>query len=533
MNSAKTTIVSPLQPMKLNPFPTRSLATAAALTLGFAAFSSLADVKMPAIFSDHMVLQAKAQLPVWGWADPGEKVTVTVGNRRASTVAGADGKWSVKLGSLKTGETLSMTVSGKNTVTIHDVLVGEVWLGSGQSNMEFSVRSANNAEAEAKAAHFPAIRMFTVKKNPSPQPLSDCEGSWAVCTPENVPRFSAALYFFGRELHQQLGVPVGLIHSSWGGTPVESWASLDAQKDQPEMKPLMDSWTTKLAVPFDTAKARAEHDQKMAQWKVAADQAKADGKQGPRQPQMASDPGLNPWRPANLYNGMIAPVVPYAIQGAIWYQGESNAGSLESGALYHLQLATMIKDWRKRWGTTLAFGIVQLPEFHSPVAEPVQHTGWVLVRESMLKTLSLPRTGMAVALGLGEANDIHPKNKQDVGRRLASWALDDVYDVAGFAEGGPIVTKHKIRKNEITLIFKNTDGGLGMKGKTLKGFAIAGADKKWVRAEARIDGNNVVVSSPEVPHPVAVRYAWADNPEFSLFNGMGLPASPFRTDDWK
>lgn len=517
--------------MKRQPLPHRSILATAAL--GFVAFSSLADVKMPAIFSDHMVLQAKTRLPVWGWADPGEKVTVTVGNRSASTVTGADGKWSVKLGDLKTGDTLEMTVAGKNSITIRDVLVGEVWLGSGQSNMEWPVRLSNNPEEEAKAAVHPQIRMFTVKKNPSPKPLDDCEGTWNVCTPENVPNFSATLYFFGRELHRELGVPVGLIHSSWGGTPVESWASPEVQQRQPEMKPLLDSWATRLAVPFDAAKARADYDRQMADWKTAADKAKAEGKPVPRQPQMASDQAFSNWRPGNLYNGMISPIIGYAIQGAVWYQGESNANSLESGALYHLQLATMIQDWRKRWGTTFAFGIVQLPEFHGPVAEPVQHTGWVLVRESMLKTLSLPKTGMAVALGLGDPKDIHPRNKQDVGRRLASWALDEVYDVEGFAEGGPLLAKHKIRKNEVVLTFKNTDGGLGTLGKEVKGFAIAGADKKWVKAEARLDGDTVVVSSPQVPEPVAVRYAWADNPDFSLCNGMGLPASPFRTDDWK
>ena len=505
------------------------------LLLSAAAFvlPAWADVKLPAIFSDHMVLQADMKLPVWGWADPGEKVTVAVGNRKASATTGADGKWSVKLGALKAGQSLTMTVSGKNTVTVNDVLVGEVWLGSGQSNMEWPVRLAADPEGEAKAGSFPSIRMFTVKKNPSPKPLDDCEGSWIVCTPETVPHFSATLYFFGRELHRQLGTPVGLIHSSWGGTPVESWASIDVQKDRAEFKPLMDTWAQRLAVPFDAAKAKADHERLMAQWAAAVEKAKTEGKPAPRQPQMATDQAYNNWRPANLFNGMIAPVVGYAMQGAIWYQGESNANSLENGALYHLQLSTMIQDWRKRWGYEFPFGIVQLPEFHGPVAEPVQHTGWVMVRESMLKTLALPKTGLAITLGLGDANDIHPKNKQDVGRRLASWALDEVYDRDGFASSGPIATRHKIGKGEIVVSFKNTDGGLGVKGKELKGFAIAGADKKWVKAEARIDGDRVIVSSPSVPEPVAVRYAWADNPEFSLFNALGHPASPFRTDDWK
>lgn len=531
MNVGVLAIVSALQPMNPSPLLSRSLVAA---VLGLASLPALADVKMPALFSDHMVLQSKAKLPVWGWADPGEKVTVTIGNRSASTVTGADGKWTVTLGTLKPGQTLKMTVVGKNTVTIHDVLVGEVWIGSGQSNMEWPVRLAENPELEAQQGKFPPIRMFTVKKNTSPTPLADCEGSWVVCTPETVSSFSATLYFFGRELHRHLGVPVGLIHTSWGGTPVESWVSMDAQGPQPEMKPLMDLWAGRLNPPFDAAKAKAEHERQMTEWKTAAEKAKAEGKPEPRRPQMPSDPALSNWRPANLFNAMVAPLIPYAVQGAVWYQGESNAGNLESGALYHLQLSTLILDWRKRWGTELAFGTVQLPEFHAPVAQPVQHTGWVLVRESMLKTLSLPKTGLAITLGLGDASDIHPKKKQDVGRRLASWALDEVYDLDGFAESGPLPEKHRIKDGAITVKFDRTDGGLVSKDDVIKGFAIAGADRKWVKAEAHIVGrDSVVVYSPDVPQPVAVRYAWADNPEFSLFNGLGHPATPFRTDDWK
>ncbi len=507
-----------------------------------------ADVSLRAIFSDHMVLQDDAPVPVWGWAEPGEKVTVSFAGQTKNCTAGADGKWMVKLGKLKCGETAAMMVKGNNTLTINDVLIGEVWLGSGQSNMAFTVNRAKDFEQEKAAANLPKIRHFRESSGAAPTPQEKCSGKWELCSPDTVGGFSAIAYFFGRELHRKLGVPVGLINSSVGGTPVEAWTSWDAQKNFAELKPLFESWEKKQAT-WDPEKAKAAYEKQLAAWKEAAKKTKADGDKTRRPPRRPVEPRLDAWKPGNLFNGKIAPLVPYAIRGAIWYQGESNTGM---GQLYHLHLSAMVKDWRARWGCDFPFAWVQLPNFHAAQKLPVEDTGWVLVREGMLKTLALPNTGMAITTDIGEADNIHPKDKQEAGKRLAMWALADVYKQKGVASCGPLACGHKINGGEVTITFKHADGGLVVKvGDTLvtpredwpatlpeggfgtiRGFAVAGADKQWHRAAAKIIGNTVVVASPEVKQPVAVRYAWADNPDCNLYNRAGIPASPFRTDDW-
>ena len=491
----------------------------------------LADIKLPALFSDHMVLQQDEKCAVWGWADPGEAVTVTIDGQTQSTKTGSDGKWAVKLAKLKVGNPLTLTLKGKNTITVNDVLVGEVWLGSGQSNMGFLVSSANDFEGEKAKANLPSLRMFTVGREPSPNPLEDCKGSWVVCTPSTVGTFSAALYFHGRELHQKLGVPMGLINSSWGGTAIEAWISAEAQSGE-KFTRVQEPWAKKLTEPWDKAKAMAIYEKQAVAYKEAVQKAKATGAKIPRAPQKPLDPRLSQNRPANLFNGMIAPVLPYTIRGAVWYQGEHNAGQ-SFNDLYGAQLESLIKDWRQRWHQDFAFAWVQLPDFKVPQKEPVENDGWVIIREQMLKTLSVKNTGMAITLGLGEADNIHPKKKQEVGRRLALWALGTVYHQKGVAISGPLPQSHVVRGNEVVITFEHTDGGLKAQAGELKGFAIAGADKKFVWANARIDGSKVIVSNPEVKAPQAVRYAWAANPVWSLENGADLPATPFRTDDWK
>jgi sialate O-acetylesterase len=519
-----------------------------AVLIGFWTFTPhlLADVKLPAIFSDHMVLQAGVAVPVWGWADPGEEVSVSVAGQTKTTKADKTGKWMVKLGKLKSGDAVTLTVKGKNSITIADVLVGEVWLGSGQSNMAMTVNRAKNFAQEQAAATFPKIRMFKESSGSALTPQEKCSGSWQVCSPDTVGGFSATAYFFGREVHKALNVPVGLLNSSVGGTPVEAWTSWDAQKNFAELKPLFDSWQQRQAT-WDAAKANATYEKQLAAWK-------ASGKKGRRAPRRPSEPRLDSHHPAVLFNGKIASLIPYAIRGAIWYQGENNANS-GLGNLYGLLLSTMIKDWRARWGEgDFPFGWVQLPNFHAAQKEPVEDTGWVMVREGMLKTLALPNTGMAITTDIGEDKDIHPKNKQDIGKRLAMWALADVYKQKDVASCGPLFVNHKVKGSEVTLTFKHADGGLVVKigdglvtpreewptvwppGGTgfgqVRGFAVAGADKQWRHAAARIIGNTVIVTSPEVKQPVAVRYAWADNPDCNLYNRAGLPASPFRTDNW-
>ncbi|MDB6151552.1 MAG: hypothetical protein JWL90_5 [Chthoniobacteraceae bacterium] len=490
---------------------------------------AVADVTLPTIFSDHMVLQRDIVVPVWGWANPGEQVVVSIGAASKSATADAAGKWKLQLDKLQGAEPDKLTVKGKNTIVINDVLVGEVWLCSGQSNMSMRVTESMDADAEKAAAKFPQIRMYTVDSGAAVSPQEKCAGHWEVCSPASVGNFSAAGYFFGRELHKNLGVPVGLINSSVGGTAIEAWTSQEAMANKPELKPILEHWEKEVAA-YDAPEAKARFEAETAAWKELVEKAKAENKPAPRGPQRAGRSRLDNNHPANLFNGKIAPLLSYAIRGAIWYQGESNAGN---GSLYGQQLPLMINDWRARWQQgDFPFGFVQLPNFMARSAEPGTPSGWAAVRESMLKTLALPNTGMSVNMDIGEANDIHPKNKQEIGRRLSLWALAKVYG-KDLPYAGPFYDKLQVNGAEAILTFKNTNGGLAARGGDLKGFIVAGADKKWAWATAKIDGDRVVLSAPDVKEPVAVRYAWGNNPECNLINGAGLLASPFRTDDWQ
>ncbi len=494
-------------------------------------FSARAEVKLPGIFSDHMVLQRNIATPVWGWADPGETVTVSIADQTRTATADASGNWKLQLGKLAADIPLTMTVAGRNTIIIQDVLVGEVWLASGQSNMQLSVNDVTEAWKEKASATFPQIRMFTVGRRPATTPQTNCDGHWVVCAPATVGNFSAAAYFFGRELHQRLGLPVGIVHASWGGTPIETWTSMPAMQKRPELAPVLKNWEATLH-PYDAAKAQAEYLSALETWTNNSEELKAQGKAVPPMPQKHADPRMDKNYPANLFNGMIAPIIPYAIHGAIWYQGENNTAN-ELAKLYSVQLPVMIQDWRQRWNEgDFPFAWVQLPNFMKRATNAAEFSRWSVVREGMLKSLLVTNTGMAVTIDVGEPGNIHPKNKQAVGHRLALWALAKVYDL-DIPYSGPLPAGQKINADEITLAFIHTDGGLVAKGGELKGFAVAGEDHHWVWANARIEGNQVIVSSPEVSSPKAVRYAWAANPDCTLFNGAGLPASPFRTDDWQ
>ncbi len=497
------------------------------LLVGLAALPARADVRLPGFFTDHMVLQRDMPVPIWGWADPGEKVVVSLGEKTAETTASPEGKWTVKLESMSAGGPHVLKVSGNNTIELKDVLVGEVWLASGQSNMAMSVSGCRDFEQEKAAADLPQIRHVTIARSPAETPQDDCQGQWQVCSPETVGGFSGTAFFFGRELHRELGVPVGLINSSWGGTPVEAWTSVKAQQAHEELRPMLADWQQRVAS-YDPETAKQQYDQALARWEQAAEKAKAEGKPVPRRPRPPADPRLSAHRPGNLYNGMIAPLCPFAIRGAIWYQGESNSG--RSGT-YGLQLATMIGNWRDDWGCEFPFAWVQLPNFMAPQQQPSEG-GWALIREQMLQTLAVPQTGMAITIELGEAGDIHPKNKQGVGKRLALWALAEVYG-KDIVYSGPIYKEMKREGEKIILSFDHVGGGLVAEGGKLRGFAVAGEDRNFVWAEARIEGDKVVVSSPEVKQPVAVRYGWASNPDCNLYNKAGLSASPFRTDRWE
>jgi len=494
-----------------------------------------AKIKLPALVSDRMVLQRGEKTHVWGWASAGEKVTVKFGEKTAEATAGADGKWSVRLLGLKEGMTGDLTISGEDEKVVKDVLVGEVWVASGQSNMEWPVLASKDYPQEQAAATFPEIRMFILKKTASGAAKDDCEGAWWVTTPENVGKFSAVGYFFAREVHRALKVPVGIIHTSWGGTPAEFWTPAAVLEREPSFKRYFARWEQEKK---NYPKAKAAYDEALAKWKTEVEQAKASGQPqppGPRKPRGEDDFGA----PGCLWNAMIEPVLPYTIQGAIWYQGEANGGDEENAKLYRALFPTMILSWRQAWseagldGTPnreFPFLFVQLANYRTRFDEPVDSL-WGVLRESQSMTLELPRTGMAVAIDIGEANDIHPKNKQDVGRRLALSALAQVY-YQDIEYSGPLFSGAQEEEGKMRLSFRNSEGLKAADGGKIKGFAIAGEDRKFVWADIDIEADHVIVSSPQVPKPVAVRYGWADNPDVNLVNGAGLPASPFRTDDW-
>lgn len=493
--------------------------------LSLTSFAARGEVTLPAIFSDHLVLQRDATVPIWGWADPGEAVSVTVAGQSQTTRAATDGRWMVKFSNLRASQPTTLTVRGENTLTINDVLIGEVWLGSGQSNMAMTVARSNDPEREQAAATLPRIRMFKEESAAATTPQREGKGRWLICSPETVGGFSATLYFFGRELHRALDVPIGLINSSVGGTPIESWIESGAQRAVPELKSFVATAEAENARIADEA-AMKRYESARAKWETAAKQARAKKQKAPRAPQNPAEVMARKGNIGGLYNGKIAPLIPYAIRGALWYQGEANSTPAKA-PFYEHQLRLLVNDWRTRWGYDFPFAWAQLPNFGGPGRD------WPAVREAMLKTLALPHTGMGINIDIGDEKDIHPKNKQEVGRRLSLWALGDVYRRDVPATSGPLPAGHELRGGEIVLRFKHTNGGLVAKDGPLQGFLIAGDDRQWKSATARIDGDRVIVSSPEVPRPVAARYAWENYPTCNLYNGAGLPASPFRTDDWK
>ena len=488
-----------------------------------------ANVLLPALFSDNMVLQQGGSgANVWGTADPKENVTVNIGGKSASAVADDDGKWRVQLSGLRPGGPFQMTVAGKNQITIQNVAVGEVWLCAGASNMDWKVVSSANAEKEIADANHAMIRMFTVDQKVGNRPLSDCGGKWEVCDPQTVRLFSAVAYFFGRDLHQKILAPIGLIEASWPASPIRAWVPKSAFMGNEELSIALDDWRAH-AKNHDAEKAA--YDQQIAAWKTEADQARAEGRLLPRRPY---DPHeiLSPFSPIRIFNGMIAPLIPYSIKGAIWYQGEANT---QTPTMYRKFFSALITGWRKEWGAgDFPFLFVQLPNYLPHRAEPGE-SSWAELREAQAAALALPKTGMAVTIDLGEERDMHPKNKQDVGHRLALIAEATVYGKTDVVYSGPVFSEMNRVKNNVSLSFKQLDGGLvNRNGPPLKGFAIAGEDRRFFWADAKIERNGkVTLHSDRVPNPVAVRYAWADSPDCDLANKAGLPAPPFRTDDWE
>ncbi len=468
-----------------------------ALTVSLmATCAAQADVKLPAIISDNMMLQQGHDLPFWGWAEAGEQVSVTVAGKTTMAVAGPDGRWSLRCPAVSKFGPVEVAVAGKNTITLKNAVVGDVWICSGQSNMQWRVSESTGAKDEVPAAKLPLLRFFQVERQTALEPQHDIEGRWVECQPETIGEFSAVGYFFGKELYTRLSNrPIGLIEAAYGGCGAESWVSDATLKADPIYQQLLEK----------TAAANKD-------------------------PAQANTPG----RASVLYNGVIAPLQPFAIKGAIWYQGEQNATRAHQ---YRTLFPAMIEDWRRTWGQgDFPFLFVQLPNYLTDKNKPdhpaePESSAWAELREAQRQALSASNTGMAVTIDLGDARDIHPKNKQEVGRRLARQALSVAY-CQSLVASGPIFRSMTITGNEAHLQFYHVGGGLMARGTDLRGFAIAGADQKFVWAKATIIGNKVVVSSDQVAMPVAVRYAWADNPDCNLYNKEGLPASPFRTDDW-
>ena len=633
-----------------------------------------AEVRLPSIIGDNMVLQRGVKVRIWGKANVGERITVTFDRKSVNTVADAQGRWQVWLGPLKAGGPSELTIKGDNVLTIKNVLVGEVWICSGQSNMEWAlVNTVDGAEAVAQA-NYPEIRLFTVEHNTATSALEDVQGRWVVTTPEDAGSFSAVGYFFGREIYQQVKVPIGLINTSWGGTPAEAWTALEALRSSPELKPILDRYESSLNAGPQTKQA---YERALAEWEEknlyldsenkgeaqgyadpatsTVDWSKMDlpkqfetagllidgvvwfrkvvdvpatwagrdlvlnltaiddydityfngkkigstgretpnsymvprkyvvpgslvrsgqnviavrvfdrageggfGRGGemslrgaggeeislrgdwsykvelalePKRPDWGSRPepvgASNQNSPGVLYNAMLAPLVPFSIRGAIWYQGESNAGRAYQ---YRTLFPTMIRNWRSVWGYDFPFYFVQLPNWRARQDQPGE-SDWAELREAQAMTLREPRTGMAITIDVGDGDDLHPRNKLDVGRRLATLALANVYGKE-IIPSGPLFDRFKVEGNKVRISFKYGQGLKTSDGGPVKGFAIAGADRRFVWAEARIEGDTVVVSTPGIQKPVAVRYGWADNPLVNLYNKAGLPASPFRTDDW-
>jgi sialate O-acetylesterase len=489
--------------------------------LFFAATVS-AEVKPSALFSDHMVLQQGMPVPVWGTAAPGEAVTVAFNGQTRTATAAPDGKWMVRLDKLQPGGPFEMEISGTNSITLHDVLVGEVWLATGQSNMVFTVSKKAqffagmlDEDREIAAANYQQIRMFTQRPVKAYTPQTDAIGAWQVCSPDTVPGFSAIGYLFARDLQQRLQVPVGILTVAFGGSTAEAWLPREALAADPQLKPMLDR--------FDALEAfYKSHPRAMT---TDAPPAPQTINARPQTPSLMRDPAEDNHQPTVLFNGMLQPAIPYGVRGAIWYQGESIVGGRHGVELYPHVMETLVNTWRSLWGEgDFPFYAVQLAGLKNISNNP-------MVREQQTKILSLPNTGLAITIDVGDPDNVHPKDKEPVGERLALIALAKTYHEK-VEDSGPVYKSIKIETSAIRIRFAHANG-LMSKGGPLHGFTIAGADQHFVPANAAIEGDTVVVRSAQVPAPVAVRYAWENYPvEANLYNAAGLPAAPFRSDDW-
>lgn len=508
-----------------------------------AATAAQANVALPNIFGDHMILQQQMPIRVFGTADAGEEVTVTFNGKSATARADNTRQWRVELPAMKAdGQAYTLTVKGKNTIEFKDVMLGELWICSGQSNMEWPMTGGIVGQKEfIAAANHPSMRLFNVSQHIAvPDRRDNVPGQWQVCSSSSVAGFSAVGYFFGRKLHAALGVPVGLIGTNWGGTRIEPWTPPSGFNAVPELSDI----STKLkqldpSTP-EGKKYMGDYVKSVEQWVGAARQNLQIGKTIGAPPTPMNHGAVG--GATTMYNGMVHALTPLSVRGAIWYQGESNGNEGES---YYHKMKALISGWRTEFeNDDLGFYFVQLANFQQPNDNPAGGDGWANLREAQRKTLTFPHTGMATIIDIGQANDIHPRNKTDVGERLAVYALNQTYGKKDVVPSGPLYKSMKIEGDKIRISFDYADGlmvgakeGLAptkeVEDGKLARFAIAGSGKQWHWADVVIDGDTVVVSSDKVAEPVAVRYAFSMNPQgANLYNGAGLPASPFRTDNW-
>lgn len=506
---------------------------ALALVILAAPAVSLAMSPMPRVFSDNMVLQREKPIPVWGKGDAGEEITVTLADKTATTKVGANGRWTVKLPAMPAGGPHTLTVKGaKGSASFKNVMIGEVWVCSGQSNMQWSVRNANDAEKEIAAADHPNIRLFSVQLRTAASPAADVEtDGWQVCSPKSIPGFSAVGYYYGRELNSKLDVPIGLINTSWGGTLIEPWTPPIGFARTPKVSKFVEQIEQ---ADRQYIKAYSDYvEQKQAYLKKAApltpeEISKLEEPTAPVHP-FANASGA----PSAIYNAMIEPLLPYAIAGAIWYQGEANCVGGD-GLLYTEKMRALIDGWRTVWNQgDFPFYYVQIAPWEYGNYAPGSPDRLPLIWQAQCNALTIPNTGMAVVHDIGNLKNIHPTNKQEAGRRLALWALAKTYGKKDLVYSGPLYKSASVDGNKISITFDSIGSGLASRdGKPLNWFQIAGEDKKFVDATATIEGDKVVVTSTQVAKPVAVRLGWNELAEPNLMNKEGLPASPFRTDEW-
>lgn len=499
----------------------RFLLLTAATLLTLSASLAEAGLKLPSIFGHHMVLQRDMENPMWGWADPNASVAVTFAGETVTTKADAEGAWKLKLPSLPgSSHALQMKItSGAESLILSNIVMGEVWVCSGQSNMQWAVSQSYDPDLEIPTANYPNIRLITVPQVGTQELQDDFAGQWEICTPDTVSEFSAVGYYFGRQLHQTLGVPIGLIDNAWGGSAAEAWVDRKVLEADPKYADYIAEW--------ENTEATFDWDKVLANWKTKADEAKAAGKPAPRAPRNVL---TGQHRPGNLWNGVLNPIIGYGIRGAIWYQGESNASTAYR---YDDLFSLMITEWRKAWAQgDFPFYWVQLADFRNESDKPGE-SDWAELREAQTNVLELPNTGQAVIYDIGEGRDIHPRDKQNVAKRLARIALAKDYGMEVF-HLSPSFSAMEVQGNKAILTFENVGSTLyTFDTQEAVGFAVAGADKVWHWGTGTLQGRDkVIVTSDAVETPVAVRYAWSDNPVANLRSREGLPVIPFRTDDW-